>query len=129
MNFASKAGSNKMKVNKPKYVDKRWGSETWFANNEEHNYCGKILHIHKEKNTSMHFHIDKHEVFQILEGTLQVDYIDTKSGDVNTSFVHAGECMEMPQAVPHKLIANKEDVKLIEASTFHKDSDSYRVYL
>ena len=128
MNSALKAGKNKMKPHKPKHVEKRWGSETWFANNEEHNYCGKILHIQKRKSTSMHFHIDKHEVFQVLEGALQVDWIDTESGLPNQSFAAAGECMEMPQGVPHKLIANEEDVKLIEASTFHKDSDSYRVY-
>ena len=77
----------------------------------------------------MHFHIDKHEVFQVLEGTLQVDWIDTEAGSVSECFVPSGECMEMPQGVPHRRIANEEDVKLIEASTFHKDSDSYRVYL
>ena len=42
---ALKAGKKKMKVDKPKYVEKDWGSETWFANNLEHNYCGKILEI------------------------------------------------------------------------------------
>ena len=129
MTSALKAGKNKMKPHKPKHVEKRWGSETWFANNEEHNYCGKILHIIKGENTSMHFHIDKHEVFQVLEGTLQVDWIDTKIGSVNECIVPAGECMKMPQGVPHKLIAKEEDVKVIEASTFHRDSDSYRVYL
>ena len=129
MTSVLKAGKNKMKPHKPKYVEKDWGSETWFANNEAYNYCGKILQIHKGKNTSMHFHIDKHEVFQVLEGTLQVDWIDTEAGSVSECFVPSGECMEMPQGVPHRLIANEEDVKLIEASTFHKDSDSYRVYL
>ena len=58
-----------------------------------------------------------------------MDWIDTETGLVNECFVGAGECMEMPQGVPHRLIANEEDVELIEASTFHRDSDSYRVYL
>ena len=129
MTSALKAGKNKMKPHKPKHVEKRWGSETWFANNEEHNYCGKILHIIKDKSTSMHFHVNKHEVFQILEGTLQVDWIDTESGLEKTCFVSTGECMKMSQGIPHRLIAKQEDVKLIEASTFHRDSDSYRVYL
>lgn len=117
-----------MKTDKPKYVEKNWGSETWFANNLSHNYCGKILQIKKGKNTSMHFHIDKHEIFYILEGGLKVNYIDTETGDVFTKFVPEGQCMEMPQGVPHSLIAYKTDVKLIEASTFHRDSDSYRLW-
>ena len=36
--------------------------------------------------------------------------------------------MEMPQGVPHSLIASEVDVKLIEASTFHRDEDSYRLW-
>ena len=128
MSFALKAGKNKMKIDKPKYVEKEWGSEEWFANNESCNYCGKILNIKKNKGTSMHFHINKHEVFHVLEGTLRVDWIDTKTTEKHSTFVHQGFSMEMPQGVPHSLIGYEIDTKLIEASTFHRDSDSYRVY-
>ena len=119
-----------MKIDKPKYVEKDWGSETWFANNLERNYCGKVLEIKKGKGTSMHYHVDTHEVFYVLEGTLKVDWIDTDSGEVYTVYVAKGESMEMPQGIPHSLIADEafEDVKLIEASTFHRDSDSYRLW-
>ena len=129
MSFALKAGKKKMKSHKPKFVDKDWGSEIWFANNEQHNYCGKILEIKKGKNTSMHFHVDKHEMFYILEGTLRVDWIDTKTAEKNTTFVKQGNCMEVEQGTPHSLIASTDSVKLIEASTFHRDSDSYRIKL
>ena len=125
---ALKAGKKKMKVDKPKYVEKDWGSETWFANNLEHNYCGKILEIKKDQGTSMHFHIDKHEVFYVLEGTLKVDWIDTESGKQHTMYVSQHKSMEMPQGVPHSLIASGGNVKLIEASTFHRDEDSYRLW-
>ena len=128
MNSASKAGKKKMKVDKPKYVEKDWGSETWFANNLEYNYCGKILEIKKGHSTSMHFHIDKHEVFYILEGILKVNWIDTESTKEHTIYVPQGMSMEMPQGVPHSLIASEVDVKLIEASTFHRDEDSYRLW-
>ena len=128
MSFALKAGKKKMKINKPKYVKKDWGSETWFANNLEYNYCGKVLEIKKGQGTSMHFHVDKHEVFYVLEGTLKVDWIDTGSGEIFAVHVAKGESMEMSQGVPHSLVAEKTDVKLIEASTFHRDSDSYRLW-
>ena len=112
----------------PKFVKKRWGSETWFANNELHDYCGKILDIEAGCNTSMHFHLEKHETFFVLEGTLQVDWVETESGDVKTTLVKSNDCMEMPRGVPHKLIANDENVKLIEASTFHRNADSFSVW-
>ena len=117
-----------MNSTEPKFVKKRWGSETWFANNDLHDYCGKILHIKTDCSTSMHFHLSKHETFFILEGALQVDWVETESGDVMTTIVKSGERMEMPKGVPHKLIAKDGDVKLIEASTFHRNADRFRVW-
>lgn len=128
MSFALKAGERKMKINKPKYVEKDWGSETWFANNLKYDYCGKILKIKRGQATSMHFHVDKHEVFYVLEGTLKVDWIDTNLGEIFTIYVPEDTSMEMPQGVPHSLIAEQADVKLVEASTFHRDSDSHRLW-
>ena len=69
------------KVKNPKFVKKRWGSETWFANTHTHNYCGKILRINKNHCSSMHYHLDKHETFYVLEGELIVHLIDTVSGE------------------------------------------------
>ena len=115
-------------IQKAKIVGKDWGKEEWFANNREYNYCGKILTILEGQSTSMHFHIDKHETFYILEGSLQVDWIETEDGVVNTTVLGKGGCMEMPRSRPHRLIAKNGNVKLIEASTFHRDEDSFRVY-
>jgi mannose-6-phosphate isomerase-like protein (cupin superfamily) len=101
-----------------KFVEKRWGHERWFANNKEENYC----------HTSMHFHLNKHEVFYILEGTLRLDLIDTKKGKINTIYINKEESYEVAQGQPHQLIAHEGLVKIIEASTFHEDSDSYRIH-
>jgi len=111
-----------------KFVEKRWGYERWFANNKEENYCGKELFINQNCHTSMHFHLNKHEVFYIIEGTLRLDLIDTELGEVNTIFLNKEESYEVEQGQPHQLIAYQGSVKIIEASTFHEDSDSYRVF-
>ena len=37
----------------PKKVQKQWGYELWLANNEENNYCGKILHVNSGHKLSM----------------------------------------------------------------------------
>jgi mannose-6-phosphate isomerase-like protein (cupin superfamily) len=115
-------------ISKVKMVAKTWGKEEWFANNSFHNYCGKVLTILDGHSTSMHYHANKHETFYVLEGTLQVDWIETEEGIVNTTIIGTGGCMEMPSSRPHKLIAKNGNVKLIEASTYHRDSDSHRVY-
>ena len=113
---------------KAKFVEKRWGHEIWFANNEKENYCGKELFIKKDCHTSMHFHLKKHEVFYILEGKLHLQLIETKSGSKGHIILSEGDKYEIEQGQPHQLIAHEGSVKLIEASTFHENSDSYRVY-
>ena len=111
-----------------KFVEKRWGYERWFANHKEENYCGKELFINQNCHTSMHFHLNKHEVFYIIEGTLRLDLIDTKIGEEKTIFLNKEESYEVEQGQPHQLIAYQGAVKIIEASTYHEDTDSYRVY-
>ena len=116
----------------PKKVEKRWGYESWLANNENEDYCGKILFIKKGQSTSMHYHVSKHETFYVLEGTLRVDMLREKDQPKSHPFTMTckqGESMEMDRSRPHKLIAAEEDVTLIEISKFHKDEDSYRLYM
>ena len=76
----------------------------------------------------MHFHLNKHEVFYIIEGTLRLDLIDTEIGEEKTIFLNKEESYEVEQGQPHQLIAYQGAVKIIEASTYHEDTDSYRVY-
>jgi len=111
-----------------KFVDKRWGSETWFANNKEFDYCGKILHIDKGRYTSMHYHLNKHEVFYILEGILRVYTINSNTGKVSSVVLNRGHKMDIPQGLAHQLVAWGDAVTFVEVSTFHEDSDSYRVH-
>jgi quercetin dioxygenase-like cupin family protein len=115
---------------KPKKIEKDWGYELWLANNEEKNYCGKILFIEKDKSTSMHYHEEKHETLHVLSGKLMVKLQgNNEKYQIQTSFVicEQGQSIEMPQEQVHKLIAHGEDLTLIEISTFHKDKDSLRL--
>ena len=115
-------------VGKAKFVEKDWGSETWMANNDTEDYCGKLLHIKEGHSSSMHYHMDKHETFYILDGQLMVNLIDTSNGTKRDSIIMSqGETLEINRGQPHQLIAHKGDVTFFEASTFHKDEDSYRV--
>ena len=111
-----------------KQVEKDWGYEIWLANNEQENYCGKILYVKEGKSTSMHFHAKKHESFYVLEGTLCIHIVDTETTETTPCYIKEGQSFEMGRFVPHKLEAFEGAVKFIEISTFHEDSDSYRVW-
>ena len=113
---------------KAKRVDKDWGYEIWMANNEKENYCGKILYIKSGHSTSMHFHQKKHETFYILEGALDIEIIDTITTDKYVKTINEGEVFVLDRLIPHRLVPKGGDVKFVEISTFHEDSDSYRVY-
>ena len=115
-------------LGKAKRVDKDWGYEIWMANNEKENYCGKILYIKSGHSTSMHFHQKKHETFYILEGALDIEIICTVTTDKYIKTINEGEVFVLDRLIPHRLIPKGGDVKFVEVSTFHEDSDSYRVY-
>jgi len=115
-------------LSEPKKVNKDWGYEIWMANNKEENYCGKILYIKEGYSTSMHFHAKKHETFYILEGKLELEIICTHTTNKHKKVLNEGEVFVLERLLPHRLIAKDGDVKFVEVSTYHEDSDSYRVY-
>jgi len=112
---------------KPKKVIKQWGYELWLANEEENNYCGKILHVKGGHRFSMHFHSDKHETFYILKGSCRLKIIDTETTAEVSLDLHEGDCYVIDRLVPHQVEATT-DCDIIESSTFHRDADSYRVW-
>ena len=115
-------------LSKPKIVNKDWGQEIWLVNNEHENYCGKILFIKKGHSTSMHFHAKKHESFYILEGELNIELVDTETTKKHEVSLSIGEVFSLDRLMLHRLKAVVSDVKFIEISSYHEDSDSYRVY-
>ena len=117
-----------METGKPKIVEKTWGRELWLVNNEEEDYCSKILEINEGGGTHVHFHMLKHETFYVLSGTLYLRLIDTSNAKCKEHEVKEGEIVEIARGVPHKLMARKGNVRLIETSTYHRDEDSYRVF-
>lgn len=117
-------------IGKAKKVNKEWGYELWLANDEKENYCGKILHIKKGHSSSMHYHALKHETFYILKGKLSLELIDTESTQRDTIIMNVGDTFTIERFKPHRLCPaeGEEFVEFIEVSSFHRDSDSYRVW-
>lgn len=114
---------------------KSWGWEEWIVNNDL--YCGKRLHFTVVNGaTSLHFHMKKHETMYAEKGEFDIVIVDPettihrthrlKKGDsivIAPGTVHRIRCVHLePQSIDGEAV-------LVEFSTHHEDSDSYRVSL
>ncbi len=108
----------------PSVHEKGWGREIWIDNNDE--YCGKILEFAKGSCFSSHFHINKRETFYVLKGSLILSYKDLSTGHDKSEQLKKFDVVEIPRFCPHRITAIEDSV-IIEISTHHEDSDSYRI--
>jgi mannose-6-phosphate isomerase-like protein (cupin superfamily) len=108
-----------------KFVPKGWGFEKWIVNNEE--YCGKILFVVKDKKCSWHYHKLKDEVFYVQAGKALVKFSEHDNLDTAQQvLLERGDNFHVCRGLRHQICAI-EDTELIEFSTQHFDSDSYRI--
>ena len=128
-----------MSLSKLPWVPKNWGGELIVTNNPL--YCGKILKFIKGYRLSLHHHLIKQETWFLQSGCLDVYYHDDhefverfvkERGIKNVHMclnkinMRPGDVLEIPQKRIHQAIALEES-ELIEFSTQHFESDSYRL--
>jgi len=110
-------------------VEKSWGWEHWFVNGAR--YCGKLLFVRKDEWSSKgayHYHKLKDETFFVIEGELRLDYVTLQDEEFKTIILKKYDSFRVHQQMKHRFTAiSEEGCKFIEASTTHRDSDSYRV--
>jgi quercetin dioxygenase-like cupin family protein len=105
---------------------KGWGWEEWIVNNDL--YCGKRLHfVAKGGRTSLHFHVNKHETMYVESGSFNILMIDTVSGTEIVRELKKGDSIVIKPQTPHRIIAAEVPSVLVEFSTHHENSDSYRI--
>lgn len=111
-------------------VEKTWGWEKWFANNET--YCGKELFVRKGEWSSKgnyHYHKVKDETFYIIKGTLRLDYYAEGNDFSTTAILEKGDSFRVVPGIRHRFTAmNLMGCHFIEASTTHREEDSYRCF-
>ena len=105
-------------------VNKAWGHEIIFENNEK--YCGKLLVFKKGCKFSMHYHMIKDETWYVQEGQFIYRWINTETAQVEFKHLFPGDSVRIPPGHPHQLEA-VTDATIFEVSTQHFDEDSYRV--
>jgi quercetin dioxygenase-like cupin family protein len=99
-----------------KIVPKVWGEERWIVNRD---YCGKLLILKKGFRCSMHHHKIKDETFYINKGKVFMEY------DGKKMIMKQGDALLIEPNKPHRF-TGLEDSEIMEFSTHHEDSDSYR---
>lgn len=99
-----------------KHVEKVWGKEIWIVNRD---YCGKKLILNKGFRCSMHHHKNKDETFYILKGKVLLELGENKQ------IMLPGDSILVEPNTKHRF-TGLEDSEIMEFSTHHEDSDSYR---
>jgi len=114
----------KVRILKSQTHPKGWGSEVWIINNAK--YCGKLLHFKKGATFSDHYHLNKDETWYVLEGKLELRYYDLTNAKRIIKQIGPGTVVHIPPAAPHQLHAKEKSI-VLEVSTPHEESDSYRI--
>ena len=105
-----------------KYVEKEWGYERWLTNTSE--YCTKELGLKKGWRCSLHFHKVKDETFYIAKGKV---LIETEVNEkIKEEIVITGDFIRITPGMKHRFSGLEESI-ILESSTHHEDSDSYRI--
>jgi len=100
-----------------KIVPKEWGHEIWIINRD---YCGKLLFIKKAHRCSIHYHKIKDETFYVIKGKILLE-LDSKKKIMNI-----GDSQLIMPGQKHRFTGLEKENEIIEFSTHHEDSDSYR---
>jgi len=99
-------------------VQKIWGHEEWLVNTDR--YCGKILTLKPGFECSYHYHKEKDETFYILRGLV---YIMLEGEE---KILRQGDVQRILPGQIHKFASLEGISRMMEFSTHHEDSDSYR---
>jgi mannose-6-phosphate isomerase-like protein (cupin superfamily) len=84
--------------------------EFWIANESQAGYCGKFLFVFDGQQCPMHHHINKHETFFVVAGSVKMEYKD------ETKVMGAGEVLSVDKSNPHSF-TGAGDALLLELSS------------
>lgn len=74
----------------------------------------------------MHFHLIKEETWFVLNGKFLMEYYDLENAQRISTQIEENSVVHIRPGVLHKLTA-LEDSRIMEVSTEHFESDSYRI--
>jgi hypothetical protein len=107
-------------------VDKGWGFEIVFANNEK--YCGKLLVFPKAgAKTSLVFHKEKYKSWFVNAGKFKVTFIDVSTGEIKEAILEEGKTADFGALGPHQVEALVAGSIIFEVGTSDYVEDRFRL--
>jgi streptogramin lyase len=107
-------------------VDKGWGFELVFANNDK--YCGKLLVFDRAgAKTSLVFHKEKAKSWFVNAGRFKITYIDVATGEVKQSELSEGQTADFGELGPHQIEALVDNSIIFEVGTADYIEDRFRL--
>ena len=107
-------------------VDKGWGFELVFANNDK--YCGKLLVFERAgAKTSLVLHKDKSKSWFINAGRFKLTFIDVATGETKHTELEEGKTVDFGALGPHQLEALVANSIIFEVGTSDYVEDRFRL--
>ena len=107
-------------------VDKGWGFEIVFANNDK--FCGKLLVFERAgAKTSMVLHKDKTKSWFVNAGKFKMTFVDPKDGSVKEAILEEGKTVDVGNLSPHSLEALQDGGVIFEVGTSDYVEDRFRL--
>ena len=107
-------------------IDKGWGFEIIFANNDK--YCGKLLVFERAgAKTSLVFHKEKRKSWFVNAGKFKVKYIDVATGEVKEAILEEGKTADFAELGPHQIEALTPNSIIFEVGTADYVEDRFRL--
>ena len=107
-------------------IDKGWGFEIIFANNDH--YCGKLLVFERAgAKTSLVFHKEKRKSWFVNAGKFKVKYIDVATGEIKEAILEEGKTADFAELGPHQIEALVPNSIIFEVGTADYIEDRFRL--
>lgn len=107
-------------------VDKGWGFEIVFANNDK--YSGKLLVFERAgAKTSLVFHKEKSKSWFVNAGKFKITFIDVATGEIKQSELGEGQTADFGQLGPHQIEALVPNSIIFEVGTADYIEDRFRL--
>ena len=107
-------------------IDKGWGFEIIFANNDK--YCGKLLVFERAgAKTSLVFHKEKRKSWFVNAGKFKVKYIDVATGEIKEAVLEEGKTADFAELGPHQIEALTPNSIIFEVGTADYVEDRFRL--
>ncbi len=107
-------------------VDKGWGFELVFANNDK--YCGKLLIFERAgSKTSLVFHKEKAKSWFVNAGKFKINFIDVATGEMKEAVLEEGQTADFGPLGPHQVEALVANSIIFEVGTGDYIEDRFRL--